>query len=125
MTTEIKYYADDGTEFDNEEDCRFYEDEFSEAMRSVVFLDAGYNILTRLEDIESKTEYIFIKDATEAKNLFARLYNMISLWMPECPYNDGACLALDYDGDWFNLTATAVDYANKIESIVFKVWNLV
>ena len=117
MRKEVTYYADDGTEFYNEEECLLYEREFAESFGSVIFINRQFKELTKLEDIEDEVAYMYIKDSSEAKALFQHLYQMISFEIPDCVYNDGDCLAATDEWFWINLTKRAEDYTYKISRI--------
>lgn len=111
MRTETTYISDDGTEFESEEECRQYEENFYTDMSCVVFLDdefrvigaAPYDPSKKLFDIEDYAFYAYIKDAERAKALFGKLPWLISISIPECSYRDGDTLAIDDHGDWSNL----------------------
>ena len=106
MRIETTYIADDGNEFDTEEECREYEDEFKQLMSSVQFFDEYFIKCHTPEDIESDAVYVYIRDSKKAEKLFDRLFNMISFEVPFfVSYKSGDILWYTENGEWVNVNA--------------------
>lgn len=105
MTIEYTYIADDGTEFDNEEECRAYEDALKVQFDSVVIFDENKNILSHdWEEIEGNDFYIVIVAAEPARELFDKLGDYISFKKPKFEVHAGDVLAWDlYSEEWYNV----------------------
>ena len=106
MTLEITYIADDGTEFDTEEECRAYENEFNDLLASVEFFDENFILIRKVEDVESDVTFMYIRDAKKAKKLFPRLCDYISFESPDyVAYETGDTLWFNDVGCWVNVDA--------------------
>lgn len=105
MTIEYTYIADDGTEFDNEEECRAYEDSLKVAFDSVVIFDENKNVLSHdWEEIEGRDFYMVIVAAEPARELFDKLGYYISFEKPKFEVHAGDVLAWDlYSEEWYNV----------------------
>lgn len=106
MRIETTYIADDGTEFDTEEECREYEGEFKQLMSSVQFFDDNFIMRYTLEDIERDAVYAYIRDSKKAERLFDRLPSMISFEPPfSVSYKSGDILWYTDNGEWLNVNS--------------------
>lgn len=106
MTIETTYIADDGTEFDTEEECLEYEDEFKRLMDSAQFFDDNFVTRHTLEDIEYDAVYVYIRDSKKAEKLFDRLYTLISFEPPSfVSYKSGDVLWYSDNGEWVNVNS--------------------
>ena len=104
MRTEIHYFADDETEFDTEEECRAYEEEFKDLLSSVQFFDENFIQIRTVEDIEMNVVFMYIKDFLKAYDLFNRLCSWISFEVPyNVPYYNGDILWMNDTGEWINV----------------------
>ena len=104
MRTEIHYFADDETEFDTEEECRAYEEEFMDLLSSVQFFDENFITVRTVEDIETDAVFMYIKDSLKACDLFDRLCGWISFEAPYgVPYYNGDILWMKDTGEWINI----------------------
>ena len=109
MRIETTYYADDGTEFETEEECRKYESDIDSLLRSVQFFDGQRSLIKHptIEEIESDAMYMRIIDNEQASRLFSYLHKSISFAdvESECSFETGDVLAFDNDLEykWFNL----------------------
>ena len=105
MRIETIYYADDGTEFYDEEECRAYEESINAAFDGVVFFNEDVCRLNAVfEEIESDAMYMFIKDAKKADRLFCWMYEQISFGCPDVELHDGDFLMYDLDSEkWINM----------------------
>lgn len=108
----IIYRADDGTDFDDEYDCRFYEWQCSvkdEESPQVVLMDANYKRLP-LDHTESYSDvyYIFIGDEKSAHFLYDIWdFDMVDVYRPDflCGYtiNPGLYAYDEADENWYHL----------------------
>ena len=103
MTIEYTYIADDGTEFDNEEECQAYEDSIKHNLEGVVFFNDSKDILTELQDIDYYTQFMLIVDPKKAKDLFDWLYDYCGFAKPECDLRKGDVLF--YEDEWVSCSA--------------------
>ena len=123
MRIETTYYADDGTEFDTEEECLAYEKKGEEALGSVLFFDESMKPLTMKGEYDDPY-YVFIVDAERSRTLFERIADQRGICLPttQCEYSNGEVLMYDEDGSWddswLNLNRIVADYAQKIAQIV-------
>ena len=81
MEIKTTYIADDGEEFETEEECRAYEEAWNPG-DAILFLDQDFQPLY-LRDSVARFEwatYVFIKDAEKARKFFEVLNN-------ECGYD--------------------------------------
>ncbi|MBQ6397391.1 MAG: hypothetical protein IJI06_04485 [Oscillospiraceae bacterium] len=122
MEIRYTYIADDGTEFDNEEECRAYEDALKVSFSSVVIFDENKNILSHdWEEIEGNDFYIVIVDKPEAEKLFDKLSDYISFEKPKFEIHAGDVLAWDlYSEEWFNVHERIEDYMRLIHELQTK-----
>lgn len=101
MTIEYTYVADDGAEFDNEEECRAYEDSIKHNLEGVVFFNDNKDILTELQDINYYTQSMLIVNPKQAKDLFDWLYGYCGMEKPTCELHEGDVLFWDDEyGKW-------------------------
>jgi hypothetical protein len=109
MRIETTYYADDGTEFETEEECRKYESDIDSLLLSVQFFDGQRRLIKHptMEEIESDAMYMRIIDNEQASRLFSYLHKSISFADVEleCSFETGDVLAFDNELEykWFNL----------------------
>lgn len=106
MRVEIKYFADDDTEFDSKKECEAYERELFTQFDAVQFFDENCKTIPKgnLAKIESDAFFIRIFDVEKATKLFDWLYRQISFNYPECAYDKGDILHFNDQGNWENLT---------------------
>lgn len=104
MRIETIYYADDGTEFDTEEECRQYESAITDGMDSCLFYDGDMKkIEGGFEEIWDHTEYVAILDEEKVKPLFNYLWDMYG-FKPPMGYNTGDIFAWNaHDETWSDL----------------------
>ena len=123
MRIETTYYADDGTEFDTEEECLAYEKKGEEALGSALCFDESMKPLTMTGEYDDPY-YIFIVDAERSRTLFERIADQRGICLPteQCEYSNGEVLMYDEDGSWddswINLNRIVADYAQKIAAVV-------
>ena len=128
MRTEITYYADDGTEFDTEDECLAYEKEGEEALGSVLCFDEEMKPLTMTGEYHDPY-YIFIVDADRSRTLFERIADQRGICLPTkaSEYSNGDVLMYDEDGSWddswLNLNRIVADYAQKMACVMKEVNN--
>ena len=101
---EIVYYvAEDGTRFEDEEECRLYE-ERSMDTDCIVLLDGALKPVVLDEDgLECWIEcaaYIGIVDAVRAKELFKYLVTVYGPDLPEDEIYNGDIWMMQRNGEW-------------------------
>ena len=127
MTELHLYIAEDGTEFEDEQECLRYETgcQAKELKGKVVLLDAQFNPipLDNLGDWD-KTFFIFVKDVPALHKLRAVWdWDLTGMCIPDCLMGDIAGLfAYDEDYDtWYHLGT----HLQKIQSIADKAMKIV
>lgn len=120
MRIEYAYIADDGTVFDNEEECRAYEQFQRDCMGAVAIFDDDMNYMDSptLEQIESHAFYIFIRDEGKATSLFSWLGEQISFDDDgiKYPLVAGELYAFSADnGKWYDMDEQLASLAANIE----------
>ena len=123
MRVETTYYADDGTEFDTEEECIAYEKAADENFDAVQFFDRKRKLMEHptMTDIEDFCYYVRILDKEKAEKLFAYLYQIISFVAPtDVSYETGDVLSFDeeYSDGWENLTLLCKQYNERLNEIL-------
>lgn len=121
------YIAEDGTEFEDEQECYAYETEQSakKLKGKVVLLDAQFRPipLGSLADWD-KTFFIFVKDVPALHELRAVWdWDLTGMCIPDCLMEDTAGLfAYDEDYDtWYHLGA----HLQKVQSIADKAMSVI
>lgn len=98
MKKVVTWIADDGEEFDTEEQCLAYEHRFDDALDAALFLDDDFNVIPfNLERVYDSFQYIVIKDAEKARDLFWAIYNWENCFVIPKDYKDGDILS--WNGD--------------------------
>lgn len=120
MRIETKYFADDDTEFETEEECRAYEQFQKDCMGAVAIFDDEMNYLDSptLEQMESYAFYIYIRDGGKATSLFSWLGEQISFDDDgiKYPLVAGDLYAFNADnGKWNNMDEQLASLASNIE----------
>lgn len=120
MRIETKYFADDDTEFETEEECRAYEQFHKDCMESIAIFDDEMNYMDSptLEQIESYAFYIYIRDGYKASRLFSWLKEQISFDDEgiDYPIVSGELYAFNAEnGKWYEMDAQLVSLRNNIE----------
>lgn len=127
MRIECTYYADDGTEFDNEAECLAYEKNLNSLWDSVVLLDEKFRDysetqfdLTMLEFAEQQAVYVKVLDVRKAKELFNWIYEQYGFSLPPVDMLYGGCI-FKYDEtakeDWIDLTKQYREIATALERV--------
>ena len=117
---EVHYFADDGTEFDTEEECLEYERTFKDQITAVRFFDDDYDELSDLEHIEGYGVYMYIVDRDKAELLFNRLGEYISFDQPDFGVSNGDVLMWQDDG-WVSIRNRIEELQNVANKITQKV----
>ena len=127
MTELHLYIAEDGTEFEDEQECFAYETEQSakKLKGKVVLLDAQFRLIP-LESLADwdKTFFIFVKDVSALHELRAVWdWDLTGMCIPDCLMGDTTGLfAYDEDYDtWYHLGT----HLQKVQSIADKAMKIV
>jgi len=120
MRIETKYFADDDTEFETEEECCAYEQFQKDCMGAVAIFDDDMNYMDSptLEEIESYAFYIFIRSGAKAESLFSWLKEQISFDDDgiKYPLVAGELYAFSADnGKWYDMDEQLASLAANIE----------
>lgn len=120
MRIETKYFADDDTEFESEEECRAYEQFQKDCMGAVAIFDDDMNYMDSptLEEIESYAFYIFIRSGAKAESLFSWLKEQISFDDDgiKYPLVAGELYAFSADnGKWYDMDEQLASLAANVE----------
>lgn len=121
MRIEYTYIADDGTEFDNEEECREYENRQKMNFESVVLFDDTFHRLT--EPTSGTFEavwYMKILDGKKATDLIDWVNDQCGICMDGLPdkLKEGEIYAWDNGyGTWYNPAELAKKYQDVVDAI--------
>lgn len=117
MRIEVTYYADDGVEFDTEEECRAYEEEQNACFDSVMFFNEKFEWKKEPDAsfIESDAVYFKVLNADKAERLFRWLYEWCGACFPENPLEDGHVYA--YDDEDYHADNYWVDVTERFEKM--------
>ena len=103
MKKVVTWIADDGEEFATEEQCYAYEHRFDDALDAALFLDDDFNVIPfNLERVYDSFQYIVIKDAEKARDLFWAIYNWESCFVIPKDYKNGDILSWDSDDETYD-----------------------
>lgn len=103
MRKVITWIADDGEEFETQEECYAYEHRFDEAIGGVVFLDDDFCIIPfNLEQIYDDFQYAVIKDADKAADLFRAIHEWEYCFVIPTGYKNGDILSWDSDDEKYD-----------------------
>jgi hypothetical protein len=96
MKKVVTWIADDGEEFETEEECWAYEHRFDDALDAALFLDDDFDVIPfNLERVYESFQYIVIKDAEKARDMFWAIYNWESCFVIPKDYKNGDILSWD------------------------------
>ena len=102
METKITYIADDGEEFDSEEECLAYENAFKH-VGGVIAFDEDKHVVFSAEEVATEAEYYYITNAEKARKTFAFIDDYYGTEVPTT-FDDGDLFRFDYDRDkWVNV----------------------
>lgn len=121
MRIEIKYFAFDGTEFDNEQECKDYEEHLLYFFSGVKFFDKNRNLIhePKIEQIETETMYMFIVDKLRAVNLFHWLEENASFEPVKCEFSTEDIIYWNIEHSrWSNLTVEYRVFKTKLDAIL-------
>ena len=115
------YVADDGTEFDNEEECREYENRQKMNFESVVlFDDTFYRLTEPTSGTFEAVWYMKILDGKKATDLIGRVDDQCGVCMSGLPdkFKDGEIYAWDNDsGTWYDPGKEAQKFQDVVDAI--------
>lgn len=119
MQIKTTYIADDGEEFNTQEECFAYEHRFDNAMYAAIFLDDDFNVIPfDLEKVYDQFIYIVIRDAEKAKDLFDAIHDYEWCFVRPETYSNGDFLMWDTEDEWYvNLKQESVKIQAKIDAI--------
>lgn len=103
MKKVVTWIADDGEEFATEEQCWAYEHRFDDALDAALFLDDDFNVIPfNLEEVYERFQYIVIRDAKKAHDLFLAIYNWEGCFVIPKDYKDGDILSWNGEYDEYD-----------------------
>ena len=118
MTQKITYVADDGEEFETEEECAAHERCMEDLPGILGFNGKAVYQDPRKADVDSsfnESEYLFITDENEADETFEFIGEYYGYTIP-AEFHTGDILRYDYDNDaWVNAVD---DYIRKTEIMI-------
>lgn len=120
MRIEVKYIAEDGEEFDSEEECYAYEHRFDDAADSVIFLDDEFNVIPwgDLERLYDNFIYMVIRNEEKAHDLFWAIHAWEGCFEMPKNYHDGDLIAWDAEDEkYVDLYAERDRLNRKINAI--------
>lgn len=124
---EVKYYiAEDGKQFDNESECKDYENRIESSVNfdSAEFLDRDKDLLklnVRNASHVGFARFIVIKDADSFKELYNYLsstYTSFFIDVDDITFESGDVLAKAEYGGWYNLTSYCKKYIEDLNGIL-------
>lgn len=122
MTTRTVYIAEDGKEFETEEECREYESslDFSSV---AFFMDNKKRILEPNLDAMDSVWYMVIKNSQEAPDLIEYIDEQVGLdirhLVTAATLYDGQVIGYDYDANrWVDLTKLATETAETVQVLL-------
>ena len=125
MTIETTYYADDGTEFDNEAECLEYENKLKHALDGVIFFDENMDLCGDLDTAAREGIIAVIKDVERAKDAFNWIEKEYGYEKACCEFTVGDVLVYDENHDgWYNFTKKLVEKQELYHDILEAVENL-
>lgn len=119
MTIEYTYIADDGEEFDSEEECLAYEKAAKERFNSVIFFNENKEIIENptLDEIESEAFFFYPTDEKKMHAVIDWLNYQLGMgWnemMDPIVANHFYGYSTKLEG-WFDLTKFNEELTNKI-----------
>lgn len=116
MTIIKTYVAFDDTEFNDEESCLAYEKAVMKSTEAVVFLDGTRSRITEFGEYSSRSMYMLVKKAEEAKDLFRWLDEYYGFEWPNDEIEDGAMYKW-VDDRWVNLKKAARQIEDDMECL--------
>lgn len=118
MRVESIYYADDGTEFETEEECIAYENGIKDCIEGIHFYDESLHRVTTPDNIASYAIYAYIVDIDKAVQALIFISNLYGQNMPKVTFSKGDILKWDeHKDDWFNLTIHALQTRHELNAI--------
>lgn len=109
MITKTTYIAFDGTEFSDKEECLAYEARLRSGKTCVIFFNRFMQPIDQdnLEEIDDRSEYIYIIDAEMAEKYFDFLedeldINVFSKFNGRVPVHNGDIFVYEEDDGWTN-----------------------
>ena len=118
MTTRTVYIADDGEEFETEEECAAHERCMAGLPGILGFNDKAVYQDSEKNDVDqafNNSEYLFIIDENEADETFEFIGDYYGYTVPTV-FSTGDILRYDYDKDeWVNVVD---DYLGKTEMMI-------
>ena len=123
MRIECTYYADDGTEFDTEEECLAYENTIKQIGSAARFFnDKLTREMTTVEEISQYGIFAYILDEKKAEAVFQRIYDLTGSDIPGCRYKAGDVLEWSVEDDrWENLSHRIKKIRETIDAVTEKV----
>ena len=124
MKKVVTWVAEDETEFDTEEECWAYEHRYDGVMDAAVFLDDEFNVIEQdFEQIYKYFQYIAVKDAEKAKELFQALKDYEWCFVIPEGYAEGTILSWDGDDEcYIDLQKRKQETDEQIAKVVKAVW---
>ena len=116
MIEKTIYIADDGTEFDNEDECLRYESKIalSELGDRILFFDENRRPLELSCDNYEKCFYIVIKDESAISHFIS---TMEDEGYSELPHSVGVYEYNTYTDKWVNLSEKVANIINLIKEL--------
>lgn len=103
MRKVVTWIAEDGEEFETQEECYAWEHRFDENVGGVVFLDDYFCIIPfDLEQIYDDFQYAVIKDADKAAELFRAIREWERCFVIPTGYKNGDILSWDSDDEKYD-----------------------
>lgn len=112
MIKEITYYADDGTIFDNERDCIIYENGLKKIFENLYSWDSNLFIIDKVQELESRSFYIFIKNTEILQELSEEFYVLKTI-----PQENGFWIYNMKKSEWEKAEKTLHDLNEEIHKI--------
>ena len=116
MEKKITYIAEDGEEFEDEEECLAYE-RLLQKVCGVMAFDDDRNLVSSADDVATTAQYYFITDAAEAKKSFDFISDYYGTDIPT-ELKDGDIFRYDSDRYvWINVIDELSDLGKLVIDI--------
>lgn len=116
MRVEIRYFADDGEEFQSEQECVEYERNLEDIFSGAVFLDGKFNAIENdFNAINDYAQYTAVVNADKAKRLFFAIRESGCDFPPLPVYRDGDIW------QWDSVSYEWVEISVEIRALMAKI----
>ncbi len=106
----MRYVSDDGIEFDNEQECREYENEINAIMDCFVLYDVDLNEI----NVDETNRYEYIHILSDSGKVCSYIYDQTG-WGEG--FEEAGIYRLNENGVWQNVDNLIDEYTKKVDSL--------